>query len=68
MKQWDRERHLVMDTKKDDALEIIRFGREDGNSDEKTRKRLETKFKLSTNTIDELFAQVDAESPEPNTK
>ncbi|SEG19825.1 hypothetical protein SAMN02910276_02128 [Butyrivibrio sp. Su6] len=68
MQQWDRERHLVMDTKKDDALEIIRFGREDGTPDEKTRKRLETKFKLNSSTIDELFAQVDAEELEANTK
>ena len=67
MQQWDRERHLVMDTKKEDALDVIRFGREDGASDEKTRKRLETKFKLNPSTIDELFAQVDAEASEPNT-
>lgn len=68
MKQWDRERHLVMDTKKEDALEIIRFGSEDGTPDEKTRKRLETKFKLSPDTIDELFAQVDAEELEISSK
>ena len=68
MKQWDRERHLVMDTKKEDAIEIIRFGREDGTPDAKTRKRLETKLKLSPDTIDELFAQVDAEQLDPNTK
>ena len=68
MKQWDRERHLVMDTKKEDAIEMIHFGREEGISDTKIRKRLETKFKLSPSSIDELFAQVDAEELEPNTK
>lgn len=57
-----------MDAKKEDALEIIRFGREDGTPDEKTRKRLETKFELSPSTIDELFAQVDAETLASNTK
>ena len=68
MQQWDRERHLVMDAKKEDAIEMIHFGREEGISDTKIRKRLETKFKLSTNTIDELFAQVDAETLASNTK
>jgi hypothetical protein len=57
-----------LETKKEDALAVIRFGREDGTSDEKTRKRLETKFKLNPSTIDELFAQVDDEALEPNTK
>ena len=65
MKQWDRERHLVMDTKKDDALEVIRFGREDGVSDEKIRKRLETRFELAPSVIDELFVHVDSEELSP---
>jgi len=65
MQQWDRERHLVMDTKKDDALEVIRFGREDGVSDEKIRKRLETRFELAPSVIGELFAQVDSEELSP---
>ena len=64
MQQWDRERHLVMDakldTKKEDALEMIHFWREEGISDTKIRERLETSFELNPNTIDELFAQVDA--------
>ncbi len=68
MQQWDRERHLVMDTKKEDALEVIRFGREDGVSDEKIRNRLETKFELDSNTINELFAKVDADKLYPNSK
>ena len=68
MQQWDRERHLVMDTKKEDAIEMIHFGREEGISDTKIRKRLETKFKLNSSTIDELFTQVDAEELETNTK
>ena len=72
MQQWDRERHLVLDakldTKKEDALNTIRYDRGEGVSDEKIRKRLDSIFKLSPSTIDELFAQVDAEELEPNTK
>ncbi|MBQ9305632.1 hypothetical protein [Butyrivibrio sp.] len=54
-----------MDTKKEDALEVIRFGREDGVSDEKIRKRLETRFELAPSVIGELFAQVDSEELSP---
>ena len=71
MQQWDRERILNQETRKEVieevtkevtkevALEVIRFGREDGVSDEKIRKRLETRFNLATDVIDELFQQVD---------
>ena len=68
MQQWDRERHLVMDAKKEDAIEHIRFCRKLGASDTEIKENLETNFKLSTNTIDELFAQVDAETLASNTK
>ncbi|WP_051154890.1 hypothetical protein [Butyrivibrio sp. NC2007] len=43
------------------ALEIIRFGREDAIPDEKTRLRIK-RLGLSDATIDELFAQIDAET------
>ncbi|SCY47180.1 hypothetical protein [Butyrivibrio sp. INlla14] len=79
MQQWDRERILIQETRKEvteevtkkvtkevteevtkeAALEVIRFGREDGVSDEKIRKRLETRFNLATDVIDELFQQAD---------
>ena len=59
MQQWDRERLLILDTKKEAALEVIRFGREDGVPDEKIRRRLETRFNLATDVIDELFQQAD---------
>lgn len=68
MQQWDRERHLVMDAKKEDAIEHIRFCRKLGASDTEIKENLENNFKLSTNTIDELFAQVDAEELETSSK
>ncbi|WP_051200202.1 hypothetical protein [Butyrivibrio sp. FCS006] len=43
------------------ALEIIRFGREDAIPDEKTRLRIK-RLGLSDATINELFAQIDAET------
>jgi hypothetical protein len=68
MQQWDRERHLVMDAKKEDAIEHIRFCRKLGASDTEIKENLETNFKLSPSTINELFAQVDSEELETNTK
>ena len=62
MKQWDRENHIKIEaelnTKKDDAIEIIRFGREDGVSDDTIRTRLETRLKLHPSVVNELFKQV----------
>ena len=43
------------------ALEMIRFDQEEGISKEKTRLRIQ-RFGLSDTTIDELFAQIDAET------
>lgn len=43
------------------ALEMIRFGREESIQDDKTRLRIKN-LGLSDGTIDELFAQVDAEN------
>ncbi len=43
------------------ALEMIRFGREESIQDGKTRLRIKN-LGLSDATIDELFAQVDAEN------
>ena len=70
MQQWDRERILIRETReetkeetqKEDALEIILFGREYGVSDEKIRKRLNTRLKLERSVIDELFKQADSEA------
>ena len=44
-----------------DALEIIRFDQEEGIPREKTRLRIK-RLGLSDATIDELFAQIDAET------
>ena len=44
-----------------DALEIIRFDQEEGIPGEKTRLRIK-RLGLSDATIDELFAQIDAET------
>ena len=44
------------------AMKMIRFDQEEGISDEKTRLRIK-RLGLSDTTIDELFAQIDAESP-----
>jgi predicted transposase/invertase (TIGR01784 family) len=60
MRQWEREQSLVKETKKEAALEIIRNGREDGISDEKTRIRIR-RIGLDDSTIDTLFAQVNSE-------
>ena len=43
------------------AMEMIRFGREESIQDDKTRLRIKN-LGLSDATIDELFAQVDAEN------
>ncbi len=43
------------------AINTIRFGHEDGLSDEVIRKRLKTAYKYTDQTINDLFAKVDAE-------
>ena len=67
MRQWDRElsikRETKQETKREDALTAIRYGREDGIPDEKTRTRLERDYGLSEDIIDELFRQVDSAEP-----
>ena len=62
MRQWDRELSIKREIRQEDALEIIRFGREDGISDDKTRARLKKSFGYNNKTIDELFSIVDAEA------
>ena len=62
MRQWDRELSIKREIRQEDALEIIRFGREDGISDDKTRARLKKSFGYNNKTIDELFAIVDAKA------
>ncbi len=60
MRQWERERAIAKEVRIDDALEMIRFGREEGVSDEKTRIRIK-RIGLNDSTIDKLFKQIDAE-------
>ena len=65
MKQWDRElslkREATLAAKKEDAVKVIRFGREDGASDDKISYRLKTEFGFDSSEIDELFRQADEE-------
>ncbi len=62
MKQWDRELSIKRETKQEDALEDIRFDRENDIPIEVTRKRLRKSFGYNDATIDELLAKIDAES------
>lgn len=68
MKQWDRERHLVMDTKKEDAISAITFYRKHGISDVETKTYIINELGLSESCADALFAQVDTKELETNTK
>ncbi len=61
MRQWDRELSIKRETKEEYALNTIRFGHEDGLSDEVIRKRLKTAYKYTDQTINDLFAKIDAE-------
>ncbi len=63
MRQWEREQAIAKEAKIDAALEMIRNGREDGVSDEKTRSRIK-RIGLNDSTIDKLFEQIDAEETE----
>jgi hypothetical protein len=62
MRQWDRELSIKREAKQEDALEMIRFARENEINDGKTRARLKKSFDYNDTTIDALFAQVDSES------
>jgi predicted transposase/invertase (TIGR01784 family) len=69
MKQWDREATIAREAeeattekvKREDGLEFIRCGREDGVPDDKIRERLEKRLGISRAVIDELFKQIDSE-------
>lgn len=69
MRQWDRElsikREVREETRKETmeeaALEMIKFCKEEGISDDKIRHRIFDRFKLSESKISDLFAKVDAE-------
>ena len=52
----------IEETKQEDALENIRFDRENDIPIEVTRKRLRKSFGYDDATIDELLSKVDAES------
>ncbi len=64
MRQCDKEyiikRETIAETKKEDALEIIRFDRKYKVPSDITRERIKS-FRLSDDEIDNLFAQVDEE-------
>ena len=64
MRQCDKEhiirREATIETKKSDALDIIRFAHEDGVSDDKTRMRIAS-LGLASDIIDSLFAQIEEE-------
>jgi len=65
MRQWDRElsikREVREETKEEDAMEMIKFCKEEGIEDGKIRHRIFDRFKLSESKINDLFAKVDAE-------
>ena len=67
MRQCDKEhiirREATIETKKSDALDIIRFAHEDGVSDDKTRMRIAS-LGLASDIIDSLFAQIEEEEKE----
>ena len=66
MTYWDYNEELhnktiATEATEKNALEMIRFDQEEGISEEKTRLRIK-RLSLSDATIDELFAQIDAET------
>ncbi|WP_022776412.1 hypothetical protein [Butyrivibrio sp. AE2015] len=61
MRQWDRELSIKREVREEAALNTIRFGHEDGLSDEVIRKRLKTAYKYTDQMINDLFAKIDAE-------
>ena len=61
MRQWDRELSIKREVREEAALNTIRFGREDGLTDEKIRNRLSKTYKFTDQIISDLFAKVDAE-------
>ena len=61
MRQWDRELSIKRDEKRKIALNDIRFDRENGISDEITRKRLKESYDYDNETIKELFEEIDSE-------
>ena len=58
----ERVEETKQETKQEDALENIRFDRENDIPIEVTRKRLRKSFGYDDATIDELLSKVDAES------
>ncbi len=66
MQQWDRERHLVMDTKKEAAASAITFNRKHGISDIETKAYIINELGLSKSCADELFSQIDSKESIPN--
>ena len=77
MRQWDRElsikrevreetrREVTREVKEEDALNTIRFGREDGLTDETIRNLLSKTYKFTDQIISDLFAKIDAEQAVP---
>ena len=65
MRQWDRELSIRREVREEDALEMIRFCKEERISDDKIRQRISDKFKFSDQMINNLFAKIDAEQVVP---
>lgn len=65
MKQWDRERSLQIEAAREEgkknALNMIKFCRENNISDEKIRLNLHSDYKYDDQAIDALFMQVSSE-------
>ncbi len=60
MQQWDRERSIKKETKIEDALEMIRMGRQNSIPDDKIRPSI-IKLGIDEKDIDGLFKQIDDE-------
>ena len=55
MKQWDRDRLIARDARREDAIDFISFSTENGISIEKIIDHLKLKYKYDDNTISDLF-------------
>ncbi|MBP3279187.1 MAG: hypothetical protein J6M44_09560, partial [Butyrivibrio sp.] len=59
-KEYIIKRETAFETKKEAALEMIRFAHEDGIPDDKTRKRVAS-LGLSPDVVNDLFARIEEE-------
>ena len=65
MRQWERElsikREVADDTRREAALDTIRFSQENGISNENIRNHLKKSYKYDDKKINELFNEVSQE-------